>query len=59
MRRQLRDRVARCAGDLIVSLGDSRSGFCPWEDVHALTATDVAVKSLMRQVGAVRDVARR
>ncbi|MFJ9413357.1 hypothetical protein ACIRPT_04230 [Streptomyces sp. NPDC101227] len=41
----------------VVSLGDGQSGFHLWEDVHALTVADVPVKSLKRQVGAVKDLA--
>ncbi|MGW6060578.1 hypothetical protein [Streptomyces sp. NPDC055189] len=35
----------------VVALGDKQEGLWPWEDVHALTARDVPMKSLQRQVG--------
>jgi hypothetical protein len=41
----------------VVALGDGRSGLHLWEDVHALTVAGVPVKSLLRQVNAVRDLA--
>ncbi|MFI2413755.1 hypothetical protein [Streptomyces sp. NPDC018947] len=41
----------------VVALGDGQSGIHPWEDVRALSVTDVPVKSFMRQVGAVRSLA--
>jgi hypothetical protein len=40
----------------VLSLGDGQSGFHLWEDVHALTVADVPAKSLVRQVGAVKDL---
>ncbi|MGW3509637.1 hypothetical protein [Streptomyces sp. NPDC000994] len=39
----------------MVALGDGQSGLHLWEDVNALTVADVPVKSLMRQVGAVKN----
>ncbi|MFB7186703.1 hypothetical protein ACFCZT_15645 [Streptomyces sp. NPDC056230] len=41
----------------VVALGDGPSGLHLREDVNALTVADVPVKSLMRQVGVVEDVA--
>ncbi|MEU8969075.1 hypothetical protein AB0D11_07320 [Streptomyces monashensis] len=41
----------------VVALGDGRSGLHLWEDVHALTVAGVPVKSLLRQVNVVRDLA--
>ncbi|MEU6014464.1 hypothetical protein ABZ826_10525 [Streptomyces sp. NPDC047515] len=41
----------------VVALGDRQSGLHLWEDVRALTVADVPVKSLKRQVGAVKDLA--
>ncbi|MFI9251528.1 hypothetical protein [Streptomyces sp. NPDC053069] len=41
----------------VVALGDRQSGLHLWEDVHALTVTDVPVKSLKLQAGAVKDLA--
>ncbi|MGY3057241.1 hypothetical protein ACVWZD_001486 [Streptomyces sp. TE3672] len=41
----------------VVALGDGQSGLFLWEDVRALTVTDLPAKSLKRQVGAVKDVA--
>ncbi|MEU8694823.1 hypothetical protein [Streptomyces sp. NPDC048665] len=41
----------------VVALGDGQAGLHLWEDVHALTVADVPVKSLMRQVNAVKDLA--
>ncbi|MGW2763695.1 hypothetical protein [Streptomyces sp. NPDC001275] len=41
----------------VVALGDGQSGLHLWEDVNALTVADVPVKSLMRQVGAVKNLA--
>ncbi|MGW1409609.1 hypothetical protein [Streptomyces sp. NPDC002403] len=41
----------------VVALGDGQSGLHLWEDVRALTVKDLPVKSLKRQVGAVKDVA--
>ncbi|MEU3839409.1 hypothetical protein AB0E88_05185 [Streptomyces sp. NPDC028635] len=41
----------------VVALGDRQSGFFLWEDVRALTVADVPVKTLKRQIGAVRDFA--
>ncbi|MFI6092240.1 hypothetical protein [Streptomyces sp. NPDC051218] len=35
----------------VVALGDKQDGLWPWEDVHALVARDVPVKSLKRNVG--------
>ncbi|MFJ9682496.1 hypothetical protein ACIRP2_31255 [Streptomyces sp. NPDC101194] len=47
----------RLAPEGVVTLGDGQSGLHLWEDVNALTVADVPVKSLMRQVGVVKDVA--
>ncbi|MEU0738827.1 hypothetical protein [Streptomyces sp. NPDC006134] len=47
----------RLAPEGVVALGDRQSGLHLWEDVHALTVADVPVKTLRRQVGAVRDLA--
>ncbi|MFI0220793.1 hypothetical protein [Streptomyces lydicus] len=41
----------------VTALGDSQSGLYLWEDVQALTVADVPVRSLKRQVGAVKDLA--
>ncbi|MEU7576495.1 hypothetical protein AB0B50_02685 [Streptomyces sp. NPDC041068] len=41
----------------VVGLGDKQSDLFLWEDVRGLTVTDVPVKSLMRRVGAVKNVA--
>ncbi|MFF1355064.1 hypothetical protein [Streptomyces sp. NPDC058297] len=41
----------------VVGLGDRQSTLCLWADVTALTVADVPVKSLMRQVGVVKDLA--
>lgn len=41
----------------VVGLGDRQSGLHLWEDVTALTVADVPVKSLMRRVGVVKDLA--
>ncbi|MGV9754875.1 hypothetical protein ACWDUC_03425 [Streptomyces tricolor] len=41
----------------VVGLGDGQSSLCLWEDVSTLTVADVPVKSLMRRVGAVTDLA--
>ncbi|MFF4829317.1 hypothetical protein ACFY20_41705 [Streptomyces sp. NPDC001312] len=41
----------------MVALGDGQSGLHLWEDVNALTVADAPVKSLMRQVGAVKNLA--
>ncbi|MEU3660263.1 hypothetical protein AB0E77_10930 [Streptomyces sp. NPDC032940] len=41
----------------VVALGDRQSGVHLWEDVHALTMTDVPVKSLVRQAGVLKDLA--
>ncbi|MGW3493961.1 hypothetical protein [Streptomyces sp. NPDC001020] len=47
----------RLTTDGVVALGDGQSGLYLWEDVKALTVADVPVKSLLRQVGAVKDLA--
>lgn len=47
----------RLAPEGVVALGDGQSALHLWEDVRALTVADVPVKSLMRQVGVVKDVA--
>ncbi|MEV0280310.1 hypothetical protein AB0I22_28490 [Streptomyces sp. NPDC050610] len=47
----------RLAPEGVIALGDEQSGLCLWEDVRALTVADVPVRSLMRRVGAVKDVA--
>ncbi|MGW0549757.1 hypothetical protein [Streptomyces altiplanensis] len=41
----------------VVALGDGQSGLHLWEDVRALTVADVPVKTLKRQIGAVKDMA--
>ncbi|MEV8018743.1 hypothetical protein AB0O76_20865 [Streptomyces sp. NPDC086554] len=41
----------------VLALGDKQSGLWPWEDVAALTAADVPVKSLKRNVGVLVDMA--
>ncbi|GAA1935232.1 hypothetical protein GCM10009837_71370 [Streptomyces durmitorensis] len=41
----------------VVALGDKQPGMWPWEDVHALAAQDVPVKSLKRNVGVLVDMA--
>ncbi|MEV0322708.1 hypothetical protein ACIBKX_21250 [Streptomyces sp. NPDC050658] len=41
----------------VEGLGDRQSGLHLWEDVQALTAADVPVKSLMRRAGAVTNLA--
>ncbi|MGW6399388.1 hypothetical protein [Streptomyces sp. NPDC055134] len=41
----------------VVGLGDGRSTLYLWEDVTGLTVADVPLKSLMRQVGVVKDLA--
>ncbi|MFE7212636.1 hypothetical protein ACFY0A_27370 [Streptomyces sp. NPDC001698] len=41
----------------VVAVGDGQSRLHLWEDVNALTVADVPVKSLMRQVGAVKNLA--
>ncbi|WP_367043845.1 hypothetical protein [Streptomyces sp. Je 1-332] len=41
----------------VVALGDKQGGLWPWEDVHALVARDVPVKSLKRNVGVLVDLA--
>ncbi|RVU22672.1 hypothetical protein EOT10_22255 [Streptomyces antnestii] len=47
----------RLTSEGVMGLGDRQSGLQLWEDVSALTVTDVPVKSLMRQVGVVKDLA--
>ncbi|MCZ0982777.1 hypothetical protein O1L60_38280 [Streptomyces diastatochromogenes] len=47
----------RLTPDGVVALGDGQSGLHLWEDVRALTVSDVPVKSLKRQVGMVTDMA--
>ncbi|AJF69294.1 hypothetical protein [Streptomyces vietnamensis] len=47
----------RLTPDGVLALGDGQSGLHLWEDVRALTVSDVPVKSLKRQVGVVTDVA--
>lgn len=47
----------RLAPEGVVGLGDGQSGLHLWEDVRALTVSDVPVKTLKRQVGAVADLA--
>ncbi|MEU5087714.1 hypothetical protein [Streptomyces sp. NPDC021356] len=41
----------------VMALGDGQAALHLWEDVRALTVADVPVKSLMRQVGVVKDLA--
>jgi hypothetical protein len=41
----------------VVALGERQSGVHLWEDVRALTVTDVPVKSLVRQAGVLKDLA--
>ena len=50
-------RGVRLTPEGVVALGEGQSGLHLWEDVHALTVADVPVKSLLRQVGAVKDIA--
>lgn len=47
----------RLSPDGVVALGDGQSGLYPWADVHALTVTNVPVKTLKRQVGVVGTLA--
>ncbi|MFI9357791.1 hypothetical protein [Streptomyces lydicus] len=47
----------RLSPEGVIALGASQSGLYLWEDVHALTVANVPVKSLKRQVGAVKDLA--
>ncbi|MFF0431463.1 hypothetical protein ACFYU9_04420 [Streptomyces sp. NPDC004327] len=47
----------RLTAEGVLGLGDGQSGLHLWEDVRALTVGGVPVKSLMRQVGAVAEVA--
>jgi hypothetical protein len=47
----------RLAPEGVVALGDGQSGLRLWEDIRALTVTDVPVKSLMRKIGAVKNLA--
>ncbi|MFD5557615.1 hypothetical protein ACFWIA_27715 [Streptomyces sp. NPDC127068] len=46
----------RLTAEGVLPLGDGQPGFHLWEDVHALTVVDVPAKSLVRQVGAVKDL---
>ncbi|MFG3155201.1 hypothetical protein ACGF7W_24480 [Streptomyces sp. NPDC048219] len=48
---------ARLTPEGVVALGERQSGVHLWEDVRALTVTDVPVKSLVRQAGVFRDLA--
>ncbi|MET9775597.1 hypothetical protein ABZ023_15310 [Streptomyces sp. NPDC006367] len=41
----------------VVALGERQSGFHLWEDVRALTVTDVPEKTLKRRAGVVADLA--
>jgi hypothetical protein len=41
----------------VVALGDKQAGFWLWEEVRALTAEDVPVRTLRRQVGTFVDLA--
>ncbi|WP_129305997.1 hypothetical protein [Streptomyces sp. L2] len=47
----------RLTPEAVLGLGDGQSGLHLWEDVRALTVTDVPVKTLRRQVGAVTGLA--
>ncbi|MGG2464514.1 hypothetical protein ACO0M4_32950 [Streptomyces sp. RGM 3693] len=47
----------RLAPEGVMALGDGQSGFYLWEDLHAVTVAGVPVKSLKRQVSAVKDLA--
>lgn len=47
----------RLTPDGVVALGDGQAGLHLWEDVRALTVVDVPVKSLLRRVGVVKDLA--
>ncbi|MFI1762222.1 hypothetical protein ACH41H_09285 [Streptomyces sp. NPDC020800] len=47
----------RLTSEGVEALGDRQSGLHLWEDVHALTLTDVPVKTLKRQAGAVGNLA--
>ncbi|MFH8490160.1 hypothetical protein [Streptomyces longisporoflavus] len=48
---------ARLTPEGVVGLGDKQGGLWPWEDVHALAARDVPLKSLKRHVGVLVDMA--
>ncbi len=50
-------RGVRLTPEGVVALGEGQAGLHLWEDVRALTLADVPVKSLRRQVGAVKDLA--
>ncbi|MEV6329305.1 hypothetical protein [Streptomyces sp. NPDC051909] len=47
----------RLTSEGVVGLGDGQSQLFLWEDVSALSVTDVPEKTLMRQVGVVGDAA--
>ncbi|MEU8763348.1 hypothetical protein [Streptomyces sp. NPDC048659] len=47
----------RLTPEAVVGLGDGQSRLHLWEDVRSLTVSDVPVKTLLRQVGAVKDLA--
>ncbi|MFB7636289.1 hypothetical protein ACFC0M_35860 [Streptomyces sp. NPDC056149] len=50
-------RGVRLTSEGVVALGEGQSGLYLWEDVHALTVADAPVRSLLRRVGAVTNVA--
>ncbi|MFF9011800.1 hypothetical protein ACF09C_02340 [Streptomyces sp. NPDC014870] len=41
----------------VLALGEGQSGLFLWEDVRALSVSDVPVKTLKRQIGAVTELA--
>ncbi|MFC8510855.1 hypothetical protein ACFU3J_24770 [Streptomyces sp. NPDC057411] len=47
----------RLTPEAVVGLGDGQSRLHLWEDVRGLTVSGVPTKTLMRQVGAVKDLA--
>ncbi|GAA2771689.1 hypothetical protein VO63_13500 [Streptomyces showdoensis] len=47
----------RLTPEAVVGLGDGQSRLHLWEDVRDLTVSDVPVRTLMRQVEAVKDLA--
>ena len=47
----------RLTAEGVLALGDGQDGLYLWEDVNALTVSDVPVKTLMRQVGAFTEAA--
>ncbi|MER8046900.1 hypothetical protein [Streptomyces sp. NPDC094032] len=47
----------RLTPEAVVGLGDGQSRLHLWEDIRDLTVSEVPERTLMRQVGAVRDLA--